>query len=219
MSNTMPANQPVANRPTAEKSQIRLPSWRFWAAIALQSALIVAVPFKSALTYTTGKTVTIQTAPVDPYDIFRGYSQTLSYEISDISLLRELPGGDSVFSEIGDGRPRPFYVTLEETSATAADITASDNAAPPPWQPVAVSLEQPKLLKENQVALQGHSRYNSVRYGLETYYMPEAQRNDINRNIANVRGSNEAFVVDVKVDGQGTSVLRSLWIEGEEYRF
>lgn len=193
-------------------------SWRFWVVMLIQSVLIAAVPFKSALTYANGQTVTLQTAPVDPYDLLRGYSQTLSYDISNIDTLKSLSGADAVFGTSGEGQPVPFFVTLQAPRERAA---VEVEAVPKAWEPIAVSLEYPESLQENQVALEG-SRRNGwrVEYGLETYYMPESQRNDINDHIRDVqRSEDQAFVVTVKVDSKGNSVPVSLWVSDREYRF
>lgn len=213
MSNpTLPTLDPAL---TPQPSGIeRPPAWRFWAAMLVQSALIVAVPFQSAITYATGQTVTIQTAPVDPYDFIRGYSQTLSFDISRAESLRALPGGRDVFGR-SDYTDLLIYVVLQ---APEADQAEGD--MPAVWEPVAVRLDRPESLLQNQVALKGRYDGGRVQYGLETYYMPEAQRDDINQQIREVQGSGmQAFVVDVKVDDKGNSVPVSLWVDGDRYRF
>ncbi|MEL6777684.1 MAG: GDYXXLXY domain-containing protein [Cyanobacteria bacterium J06597_16] len=244
VSNGPVSNGPVSNRPEPGGSSATpslqpapemrplpnfspIPAWRFWAVMLIQSALIVAVPFKSAVTYHTGQTVTLQTVPVDPYDLLRGYSQTLSFDISQEETLRSLPNAEAVLSEKATNPE--LYVTLE--APTAADQAASE--VPLPWHPVAVSNDFPEGLADNQVALRG--RYNGwqIEYGLETYYMPESQRDGINEHIREVQqpavqldelpedaeAIADAFVVDVKIDRKGNSVPMSLWVDGFEYRF
>ncbi len=220
--NSVPKTPPFDLPPTSpektssETPAIRVPSWRFLAAILIQSALIVAVPFQSALTYARGETVTLQTVPVDPYDILRGYSQTLSFDISEPDALKVLPGGDEVFTWKNEGEL--IYVTL--AAPNKADAALDVVATPTAWVPVAVSLEPPESLDAGQVALRGRYQRWRISYGLETYYMPEAQRDDINSQIGQLRGdSTRAFVVDVKVDAEGNSVPMSLWIRDQEYRF
>ncbi|PZO17079.1 MAG: membrane-anchored protein [Leptolyngbya foveolarum] len=185
---------------------------RFWAAMLLQSALIVAVPFQSFMTYTNGQTVTLQTAPVDPYDLIRGYSQTLGFDISAKETLIALPGGQSALGE-GQEVGKWVYVTLQAPADAKGDVPAA-------WEPVAVSRDRPLSLPQNQVALKGRNTGWQVEYGLETYYMPESQRNDINAQIDTIqRSENQAFVVDVKVDNKGNSVPVSLWVGNQQYQF
>ncbi len=185
---------------------------RFWAAMLLQSAVIVAVPFQSFMTYRNGQTVTLQTAPVDPYDLIRGYSQTLGFDISSKETLMALPGGQRTLSEEQD-IDKWVYVTLQAPDG-------AEGAVPATWAPVAVSSDQPQSLPQDQVALKGRYTGWRVEYGLETYYMPESQRNDINAQINDIqRSGNQAFVVDVKVDDKGNSVPVSLWVGDRQYQF
>jgi uncharacterized membrane-anchored protein len=187
----------------------RLPGWRLWLPLLFQSMLIITVPAQDAYTYATGKTVVLQTAPVDPYDILRGYSQTLGYEISRFETLSKLPGGNFLQSSyVGD-----VYVVLEAPT--------TQNARPPKaWKPIRVSRDRPTNLLANQIALQGKSQGWRVVYGLETYYMPEDQREQINTSINQVQqGNRQSFVVETKIDSSGNSVPISLWIRDRNYKF
>ncbi len=200
---SVPALQPLpAQTQVAEK----LPGWRFWLPLLFQSALILAIPAHSAYTYATGKTVALQTLPVDPYDLLRGYSQTLSYQISDSEMLSKLPGGNQIHSG-------SFYVVLEAPADTHAH-------PPAPWKPVRVSRDRPTNLPANQVALKGNwNAWRSI-YGLETYYMPEDQREQVNQAIRQAQSqSPQAFVVEAKVDAAGNAVPVSLWVRDRNYRF
>ena len=200
-----PALEPVA------KLHKRLPGWRLWLPLLIQAAFIVAVPARDAYTYVAGKTITLQTAPVDPYDILRGYYQTLSYDISNPDMLRSLPGGETITNV--QGKLTDFYIVLESP--------AQPDAVPPqPWKPVRVSADRPTDLTANQVAIQGQYNGWQVFYGLETYYMPEDQRNQVNTNINQVQWQDrEAFVVEAKVDNTGNAIPISLWVRDRNYRF
>ncbi|MEL7332660.1 MAG: GDYXXLXY domain-containing protein [Cyanobacteria bacterium J06560_2] len=196
----------------------KVPTWHFLIAMLIQTILIVAVPFRSAVTYATGETITLQTAPVDPYDLLRGYSQTLGFEISDLATLRALPGAESALNKSGSNDytdSKDFYVVLEAPTGAV-----SQDAAPIPWEPVAISADYPENLKAGQVALQGQQQWGRAVYGLETYYMPESQRDTINDQIGQARSAeNQAFVVDIKVDDKGNSVPLSLWIQNQKLQF
>ena len=163
----------------------RLPAWRMWVPLLLQIGLIAAVPATAVYTFITGKTVVLQTAPVDPYDFLRGYYQVLSYDISDRTNLQKLPGwkdlpGEKTPCPPGSACPQnthnvkpqtSFYVILEAPKARPKVVTNPDR--PQAWKPVRVSLENPVNLPANQIAIKG--KYNGflMEYGLETYYMPE----------------------------------------------
>ena len=189
---------------------INLAWWRFLLPFCLQFAVILTVPAKSAYTYYFGTEAIVQTIPVDPYDLLRGYSQTLRYDISNTSNLQKLPGGENV------SWGKIFYLVLEINPAAA-------KLPPPPSRIIKITPDLPQNLPANQVALKGKvEKYDRISYGLETYYMPESQRNTINREIADLQRNSEdkiPFVVEIKVDRWGNSVPVSLWIENKKYRF
>jgi uncharacterized membrane-anchored protein len=94
---------------------------------------------------------------------------------------------------------------------------------------VAVNRDRPTNLPDNQQVIKGIYRYGRVFYGLETYYIPEDQRNDINSEIsalqfpANVspeqRPERPPIVVETKVDAQGNAVPLSFWLSDRQYAF
>ncbi len=193
-----------------------IPVWSFWLPFLLQTILVLSVPVQAAYTYLSGKTVIVQTIPVDPYDLLRGYSQTLRYDISRYDTLKNLPGWETIepLSDAGTS----FYVTLE-----APISTPSSGNRPPPWKPIAINRDRPTNLPANQVAIQGRkSSYSWVDYGLESYYFPEDQREEINtyinQTLQNSRGE-RPFVVEIKVDSQGKAIPVSLWVGDKKYQF
>lgn len=193
----------------------KLPVWRLGIPLLLQLALILSVPAQAVYTYVTGRTVILQTIPVDPYDFLRGYYQTLNYEISEIDTLKTLAGWEEIAGEspklLAD---KIVYVTLEQTE------TASNSESPVAWKPIQISLEQPENLPENQIAIRGEYQEWSVKYGVERYYMPEHQREQINQEINITQQEEpEAFVVEVKVNEKGKAIPMSLWIRDRNYRF
>jgi uncharacterized membrane-anchored protein len=186
-----------------------LPGWRLWVPLAIQAALILGVPAQDAYTHAAGRQITLQTAPVDPYDPLRGYSQTLGYDISDPDRLKQLPGGQ-LFAQNQRGS---VYIVLQAPAQADAN-------PPKPWKPVRVSVDRPTDLPANQVALKGrYDRSWRLTYGLEAYYMPEDQRQELNTAIGQVRSDPKAFVVEAKVDASGNAVPVSLWVRDRNYRF
>ncbi len=186
------------------------PWWRFLLPFCLQLGIILLVPAQSAYTYNFGQSAVIQTMPVDPYDLLRGYSQTLSYDISRTSNLKQFPGGNNL------AKGEIFYIVLE--------LNIKEAKLPPsPSKIVNISKELPQDLSPVQVALKGKvTTYNRASYGLETYYMPESQRNKINQEIRELQRDSEGkrpFVVEIKVDHWGNSVPISLWLGDQNYRF
>lgn len=189
-------------------------SRRFWAALSFQGLLIAALTLPPLLTYWRGSPVVLQTIPVDPYDLLRGYSQTLRYDISDPATLRTLPGGHSL-----DPLPAPntrVYVTLQPPDLR-------DEIPPKPWKAIAVSLDLPDSLAEGEVLLQGEIASNrQIHYGLERYYFPEDRQEDIARQIRAVGlrpGSANLLRVEVRVERRGRAIPAALWIGDRRYQF
>ncbi len=185
--------------------------WQFVLPFTVQLLIILAIPSQSLYTYAFGKTVTIQTIPVDPYDLLRGYSQTLRYDIiSNWNQLKKLPGGQDL------NETETFYVTLQAPEFL--------NKQPPlPWTAIAVSNEKPDSLPDNQIAIAGNTEgYRGAVYGLETYYMPENDRQKINQEIRDLQRQPNGkipFVVEVKIDSRGKAIPVSLWIGDRRYQF
>lgn len=193
--------------------------WRFWLPLALQAALILLIPLQATYTQATGQTVILQTGPVDPYHPLRGYYVTLGYDISRPGELENLPGWKAFEAEAQQRRSRfaaqPIYIILEAPEDTRSQ-------PPKPWKPVAVSGDRPTNLPANQVALKGTYRSGWVNYGLERYYMPEAERLDINNRIAELQQANPElpkFVMEAKVGANGEAVLTRMWLADQPYQF
>lgn len=216
-----PANHPQPAEPEQQQtpkispSKNQLPWWIFAAPLLWQTVLILAVPAQAVYTHITGKTVILETRPVDPYDLMRGYYQTLSYKISDRDTLKNLPGWEELENySNSDSATQTFYVIM------AAPDNPQSSQPPNPWQPIKIMRDRPKNLEANQVAIEGeYINQWQILYGLETYYMPEDQREKINDQIWQAQRQAEAFVVEIKVDRFGNAVPVSLWVRDINYQF
>jgi len=205
---------------TDQPKQKKIKLWQFLFPLLLQLALILSVPAHSFYTYTTGKTVILQTQPVDPYELLRGYSQTLSYTISQTNNLKELKGWQEVYNQVN--QPQYYYDLPDNTTIylTLEEPKKLNQKPPLPWQPIAISLTYPKEIKSNQIILKGVTQYNMIQYGLERYYFPESRREEINNKINEIQlQNNQKFVVEIKVDTQGNAIPISLWVGDQNYHF
>ncbi|MEQ8960620.1 MAG: GDYXXLXY domain-containing protein [Coleofasciculus sp. C2-GNP5-27] len=201
-----------------------LPFRRFGLTLLFQTVLILSVPAQAIYTHITGKVIILQTAPLEPYNLLRGYSQTMRYDISSQEQLRGLPGWNSLPKQQSDDdivtfiKPGThFYVILAEP------ISLRLPGLPQPWEPIALSLERPANLNNNQVVLRGIAQRGLIEYGLEKYNMPEAERNQINEDLRTARQANPEqtqqvppIVMEVKVDAWGNAVPISLWVRTGE---
>ncbi|BAY61669.1 hypothetical protein NIES22_17360 [Calothrix brevissima NIES-22] len=206
---------------TEQNANKPLPFWRLLVPLALQTGLILAVPTQALYTDVAGKTVILQSAAVDADDVRQNYALNLDYNISRVSTLRQIPGWEELLRQ-NRGRNRQLaqgtnlYVTLQERESFESRV-------PRAWRLVRVSGKRPTNLPNDQVALKGVYRDGFVNYGVETYYIPEEQRERISRDISRTLESREGrrrpIAVKVKVDPQGNAVPISLWVGDRNYRF
>ncbi len=188
--------------------------WRLLLPLVFQTVPIVYLPARAIYTRMTGQSVVLQTVPVDPYDLLRGYSISLTYDISRRETLESLEGSEQLGA--GDRGEHRFYVILQPPEET-------DETPPPePWTPVRITGDRPETFPSDSLALRGRYVNGRIEYGLETYYIPEAQRRSINDAIdaENAEAAEDApIVVETKVDELGNAVLTGIWIGDRYYQF
>jgi uncharacterized membrane-anchored protein len=175
---------------------------RFWLAFLLQVVVLLCIPAQAIYTQMTGRTVRLQTAPVDPYNWLTGYSQTLNYDVSRLATLEKLAGLKPGNVKTGS----VVYVVLEA------------NKTNEPWKPRTMSLEKPIGLPENQIALRGVVDRSTVVYGLESYYMPEDQKDQVNETILKAT-RNKPAVVEVKIDRSGNAIPIAIEVGAQRLAF
>ena len=165
----------------------------FGAALLTQVLIVAAIPARKVITRATGKTVVLKVRPVDPYSILSGYYVTLAYEIST-------PTGFPNPPEFKNGDAGYAVVELDESGV---------------WRPYSLERELPQELTENQAVIVGRVDQNQFQYGIESFFIPEAQRGtieeDLRKNIDRAR-------VQVKVDTQGNAALEKLIIDDRVYQ-
>ncbi|MCS7030263.1 MAG: GDYXXLXY domain-containing protein [Gloeomargarita sp. SKYG116] len=187
---------------------MKLPTWRLVVPLLVQVAIPLALPAEYLAVIAAGRTIYLQTFPVDPYDLLRGYSQVLGYEFSERDYLQSLPGGKDV---VNVKRGSEIYVIF-------AAPDAPNSTAPKPWRPVRVCLSLPTDLGPQEIALKGRLVDGRVVYGIEEMYIPENQRERINAEVAKASQKRQA-VVEVKVGASGLALARALWLQGQRYQF
>jgi uncharacterized membrane-anchored protein len=183
----------------------------------LQSLLIGSISAQSIYALATGTTVVLKTMPVDPFDLLRGYYQTLSYDISSFNTLKQLPGWEGLKHQNGSAnidRNQQVYITLAKTQVSKANTKQA-------WQPVAIDSQIPAKLSADKIAIRGVSNGNSIIYGLETYYMPEDRKDGVNTDVNSARssGGKRNLLVEIKVDNRGIATPVGLWVGDKQYRF
>jgi uncharacterized membrane-anchored protein len=91
------------------------------------------------------------------------------------------------------------------------------------WKPVRVSINRPVSLVNNQVALRGNYQDGLLNYGLGNYFISDAQRQQINNDLAQIQENRdsrqEPILVRIKVDPQGNALPTGLSIRNRNYPF
>ncbi len=139
-----------------------------------------------------GREILIQTAPYDPYDFLSGYHAALRYEIS------QLP--DDVEKDAYEMNDPVFVLLAPDPNDT--------------WQIESVHAEPVDPLEENAVMLRGRISRDRIFYGIEHFYFPETQRDEINSGL---RENPDKSYARIKVSRDGHAVLLGLIIDGKEY--
>jgi uncharacterized membrane-anchored protein len=188
------------------------PALWFGLAVALQSVLLFAAPVQRTAVIMGGTAITLKTAPVDPYDPLRGYSVTLGYEISQPARMPGYPlDKPDSFS-----RPSSSDYTRLQTGDPVFVVLKKPTAGDSPWQPVRYTRVPPRELATDEVFLAGRSEGSRIRYGIETYYVPEERIDEVNRALAAHRTGS---LVDLRVGGSGQAIPVQLRIAGKTYAF
>ena len=165
------------------------PRLAFLIIVLFQILILVGLMGFNEANLAFGKSVVLQTAPVDPRDIFRGDYVVLRYEISTLSNipgLRTVKEGDKA------------YVRLEQRG----DI----------WEAIEVS----RVYKENwPVFISGEVKniWNDriiMEYGIEAYFVPEGKGREIERA--------EDIKVRVSVDRSGIAIIKNLIVDGATFQ-
>jgi uncharacterized membrane-anchored protein len=165
----------------------------FIVAIAVQLAILAALPARKVLTIARGREVTLKVQPVDPYSIMSGYYVTLDYAISRSSTFPTPPDL---------ARGVRCYAVVERDAEGI-------------WQPVELVEEPPTYLSDDRAVLRGNAEAGSIiRYGIESFFIPETRRVEVADDL---RKHPDKAVVDVNVDAEGNAVLRRLRIENRVY--
>lgn len=166
----------------------------FVLAVAVQLAILAAIPARVIIARSYGTTVALKIRPVDPYDILSGYHMVIRY---DISNLKETAGWDDA------PRKGHIYVVLTEGSDAS-------------WNAVSVHAEMPEDLPAGAVVIKGWRKYWGVQYGIENFYIPEEKRKEIGDDL---RDNIDQARAEVAVGPDGTAALIRLRVGDRVYDY
>lgn len=171
----------------------------FILAVAAQAAILAAVPGRQVYVRLTGKLIMIKTAPADPYDFLSGYHVVLNYEIS------RPPGFEPTRWNRRSARERnkPVYVMLKAGPDNIWSATLAYNT----W---------PGKVPDGCLVIKGREDGRRIRYGIESYFIPEKEREAIEKDL---RQNQRQAKAQIKVDRFGNAALIRLLIEDRVYEY
>lgn len=159
-----------------------------WVAIA--AGFIASKQF----TLKTGKTIVLETEPVDPRDLLRGDYVILSYKIGQLDLgTLKSEKKNYKYGEI-------VYVGLAPKGKY--------------WKAVSVSSKKPA--ERGTVFIKGRimqdwRRGITVNYGIESYFVPEGKGKEFEEALR--WGSKVRVVVEAAVDADGSALIKKVYLE------
>lgn len=163
------------------------------AAVGVQVLLLGVVAGSGAAIRAWGTPVTLRVAPYDPYDIMRGYYARLQYDINR-------PAEEDL--AVREYRVRRVYAEL----APGAEGV---------WEVVAMHREWPDDVAPAHVVLRGKDHGGRIEYGIEQYFVPEAERTDLD-DMLRQQGHGTATV---RVGPFGIAQVESLEVGGRTFRY
>ncbi|MCB9640918.1 MAG: GDYXXLXY domain-containing protein [Myxococcales bacterium] len=172
----------------------------FWLLVALQLVVLGGIIGQRMLLLKTGHPVMLQCVPIDPRSLLSGDYVILRYKISDLGGLN---GNKFNLFQEKFVRNQKVYVALMRKAGARFH------------EAVAVSGDFARLKKLYPLVIRGtivSPWALSIRYGLESYFVPQFQGKAIEKEMSNVH-------VEVAVAENGDSGLRKLFIRGKEVKF
>jgi uncharacterized membrane-anchored protein len=148
--------------------------------LAVQVAILAAIPVRQVRARLDGTVVTLETVPFDPYDVLSGYYATLRY-------AAETPPG---LAEARLAQGETAFIVLER--------------AEPAWRAVGIEREPPA----GRVAVRAVMTRRGLEIASAgRFYEPESRRAAVDEALRVRRGK---ALVDLRVDGAGYVALLRL---------
>jgi uncharacterized membrane-anchored protein len=157
----------------------------FILAICLQFAMIASLAAPSLYTVMAGRTATLRTVPVDPWDMFRGTYVSLNYEISDIPQLDSVNQHEDVYVVLKkSGNCWVYDSAYAKRSEAKGDFVIKGNVG---WKPIE------------------KDRKMHVNYNIDRVYVQEDKGKKYEQA--------KHLLVDVALDDSGNAVVKNARFE------
>ena len=180
---------------------------RYILAALLLCGLILAMIVPRAAILRDGREVRLEVVPVDPRDLFRGDYVVLGYRIGTVDQPKDaeksFTRGQKVFVTLrpdANNKFRAVAISAEAPAASGSDIVIAGTVSSPSNCPLNDAGARDCKLG---------SRAVDVRYGLESYFVPQGEGKKIETTdkarlevVAAVAPSGQAAIKRLLIDGQ-----------------
>ena len=174
--------------------------------VAMQVFVLIFMIARQEHLLATGAKVMLKCEPIDPRSLFSGDYVILNYEISTIEpeIIEKSKLMYKLLKDNDNIEGRDIYVALRLKAAGRHYYAA------------AVSDNIDELKQDYEHIIRGKVSYSfrgmRVRYGVETYFVPQGEGKEIEKNLSNVS-------VEVSISDKGDSAVSKLFIDNNEVVF
>jgi uncharacterized membrane-anchored protein len=183
-------------------------------AASLQTATIGWMVWDRIQLLRTGRELILPIIPVDPRSLFRGDYVILTYDASTVPAALIPP-------ELTAARPASFYVTFARSADQWRPVAVSATAPPPAADRVTVKARplygwhettrpQAATATANGTAEPPREKALAVRYGIESYFVPEGSGKPLEALAATKK-----LAAVIAVDTRGNAAIKGLMIDGQ----
>jgi uncharacterized membrane-anchored protein len=168
-------------------------------AIIFQLAALLWMALSREYVVQTGEVIKIQTAPIDPRDLFRGDFVRLDYDLS--TLPSRLLAGHLLDQKLKKGQA--LYVTLQKDSRGMV-------------KPVSVSDRKPGgnvlFVRGRLIRNWTKNKYGSstvaIKYGIEQYFVEQGKGIDMENRRGRRNQLQTPMIMEVALSGSGTAIIK-----------
>jgi uncharacterized membrane-anchored protein len=171
----------------------------------VQSAALFKIVYDKDHLLKIGREITMPVQPLDPRDVFRGDYVTLGYDISTLTKAKA-----PTAKLDGLLRGSTAFVTL--TPQPAGGWSVSGVSEDFPAQVPASDVVLKGRVKSAWARADGSEKTLNVRYGIETYFVPEGTGRDLESKVREHK-----IVAIVAVGADGTAAIKGLVVDGERH--
>lgn len=178
--------------------KLSLKSWLAVAVVALvQTAALASMVYGRVALLRDGREIVAEVIPVDPRDLFRGDYVILGYAF----------GRNQVPVPEGTNQGDKIYVTIKEAAPEQWEVVGTSADKTQPSDPANVVL---KGIVDYVYQAQGEPPKASIRYGIESYFVPEGTGKALEEK---VRDKKISAVLAVGVSGD--VAIKALVVDGQ----